>query len=383
MNDGITFFVPIIEALLVSLNGLSLPEETALLVVYYLSATIFSLTVGRWADRTGALGKLMAVGIASLGLGMTGFYFVMVYTSGAELLILALAFNLVLGFGTAFYHPLGASILQAAFGRHTAGKALGVNGAMGSTGRTLFPLLFSLLIVLSFTQPDSIATLGMVSMGGALVIWAGLARAGAGSERKEEVQAPIRSSLTKPMVMLLGVTFLRSASLFGVVEYAPTFLTVQRGLGTGSLFGVSLAAFYASAIVGQPFFGFLADRLDHRPVLAISTFGAAASVAGFLNTSGVTSIILLSSFGFFALTGFPLLMSLAADYSAQNASTFGNSLVWGIGSTGGNALGALLIIAAAPSGFTGLGFAFEVMAVLAAFSGVGALLIPKPTAKQD
>ena len=383
MNDGFTFFVPIVEALLVRLNGLSFLEEAVLLVVYYLSATMFSLSVGRWADRVGKLGRLMAIGIACLGLGMAGFFLVMVYASGGELLVLAVAFNLVLGFGTAFYHPLGASILQAVFGRRTAGKALGLNGAMGSTGRTLFPLLFSLMIILGLTQPGSLATLGVVGIGGALLIWVGLARVGAGAEKKEGAQVPIRSSLTQPMIMLLGVTFLRSASLFGIVEYVPTFLTVQRGLGAGSLFGVSLAAFYASAIVGQPFFGFLADRLDHRLVLAVSTFGAAASMAGFLGTSGTESIVILSAFGFFALTGFPLLMSLAADYSAQSASTFGNSLVWGIGSTGGNALGVLLIFSSAPSGFAGLAIAFEVMAILAAVSGVATLFIPKPTARQD
>lgn len=380
LNDGYTFFVPIVADLLVALDGLSFLEEAILLVVYYLSSTVFSVYVGRWADRMGELGKLMAVGIACLGLGMAGFYLAMVYASGAALFALALVLNLILGFGTAFYHPLGASILQAAFGRRTAGKALGVNGAMGSAGRTLYPVLFSLLSVLAFTAPDSLGILGAVGVGGALVIWAGLASVGAGSEKKEGAQASVKSSLTRPMIALLGVSFLRSAPIFAVVEYAPTFLTGQRGLGTGSVLGVSLAVFYASAIMGQPFFGFLADKLDHRRVLAVSAFGAAASIVGYVNTGGVVSVVLLSAFGFFALTGFPLLMSLAADYSAQNASTLGNSLVWGIGSQGGNTLGPLLILAFASNGFGGLGFSFDVMAVITAISGVAGLLLPKPTA---
>lgn len=382
LNDGFTFFVPVVADLLVSLKGLSLLEESILLVVFYLSSTVFSIYVGRWADRAGKLGKLMAIGIACLGLGMVGFYVVAVQTSGEELFALALAFNLVMGFGSAFYHPLGASILQEAFGRRAVGKALGLNGAMGSAGRTLFPVLFSLLSVLAFNAPDSLAMLGVVGVGGAVLIWAGLSKVGTGSERKESTQVAIRSSLTKPMIALLGVTFLRSATLFGVVQYAPTFLTGQRGLGTGSVLGLSLAAFYASAILGQPFFGFLADRLDHRLVLAVSTLAAAFSIVGYVNTGGVVSVVMLSSFGFFALTGFPLLMTLAADYSARNASTLGNSLVWGLGSTGGNALGPLLIYAFALNE-SKLGFAFEVMAVLAAISGIAALLIPKPAVKQD
>ena len=383
MNDGSTFFVPVIADLFASLYGMGLLEESTLLVSFYLSSTVFSVYVGRWADRTGRLGELMATGIACLGLGLVGFYFVVVYTSGADLLALALACNLVMGFGSSFYHPLGASILQAAFGRHMEGRALGVNGAMGSTGRTLYPVLFSALVVSAFSAPESLAVLGAVGVGGALLIWAGLAKVGAGSKKGEGARVPVRSSLTKPMIALLGVSFLRSASLFGIVQYAPTFLTGQRGLGLGSLLGVSLAAFYASAIVGQPVFGFLADRLDHRLVLAISTFGAAASIVGYVNTGGIASVALLSLFGFFALTGFPLLMSLAADYSAQNASTFGNSLVWGLGSSGGNALAPLLVYAFALNDYSRLGFSFEAMAVLAAISGACALFIPKPAAKQD
>ena len=92
------------------------------------------------------------------------------------------------------------------------------------------------------------------------------------------------------------------------------------------------------------------------------------------------SIALLSLFGFFAYTGFPLLISLAADYSSQRGSAFGNSLVWGLGATGGNALGPLLIYAISFDDYARLGYSFEVMAGLAVASAVGAMLIPKPKA---
>ena len=77
------------------------------------------------------------------------------------------------------------------------------------------------------------------------------------------------------------------------------------------------------------------------------------------------------------------MMTLAAEYSSQSGSALGNSIVWGLGGTGGNALGPLLIYALSFNEYSRLGFAFEVMAVIAAVSGLAALLIPKPTAKQD
>jgi len=378
VNDGSVFFVPVIVDLLTTLNGATFFEGAVVLSVFYLTSTLASLGVGRWADRAGIPGPLIALGMALLGVGLSGFYFVAAFTSGAELFALAVLSSLVMGFGSSFYHPLGGSILQAAFGRGTTGKALGTNGAFGSVGRAIYPTIYFVVVAPVLTKPGSLAFFGMVGMGAALLIWIGLGGADPEAGRIDAPQASAKSSLTKPMIVLLVVSFVRSAALFGVTQYVPTFLTNQRGLGLSPLEGLSLTAFFASAIVGQPLFGLLADRIDHRLVLTISTCGAAASIFGFVNAGGAVSIALLSLFGFFAYTGFPVLMSLAADYSSQSGSAFGNSLVWGLGATGGNALGPLLIYAISLNDYARLGYSFEVMAVLALASGVGAMLIPKP-----
>ena len=251
---------------------------------------------------------------------------------------------------------------------------------MGSVGRAVYPPIFLIGVAPFLTQAGGFAFFGVVGIGAALLIWVGLGRAEFASKR-EGGRASIKSSFTKPMMVLLLVSFVRSASLFGIAQYAPTFLSSQRGLGVGSLLGVAIFFFYASAIVGQPFFGLLIDRMDHRLVLAISTLGAAGSVFGYVQSGGAASIVWLSLFGFFAYSGFPLLMALASDYSAENASALGNSLVWGLGSSGGTALGPILVFALAFNDYGRLGASFEEMAVVALVAGVAALLIPKPTAR--
>ena len=382
VNDGSGFFIPVIVAIFASLNGLSVLEVSLLLSLYPLATMVFSVYAGRWADRSGAPGRLMALGIACLGFGLVGFFLVAAYTRGLELFASALLCNLVMGFGGAFYHQLGASILQTVFGRGTSGRALGVNGAMGSLGRAIYPPIFLIVAAPFLTQAGGFAFFGLVGIGAALLIWAGLGRAEFSSEKKEGMRASVRGSLTKPMVVLLVVSFVRSASLFGIAQYAATFLSSQRGLGVGSLLGVAIFAYYASAIAGQPFFGFLTDRLDHRLVLAISTLGAAGSVFGYVDSVGAVSVAWLSLFGFFAFSGFPLLMALASDYSAESASALGNSLVGGRGSSGGTALGPILVFALAFNDYGRLGISFEEMAIVAFVAGVAALLIPRPAARQ-
>lgn len=373
VNDGSVFLVPLVVDILTKLKGITPLETSILLFVFPLSSSPFSVIIGRQADRTGSPGKLTAVGIATLGAGLIGFYFTMQYASGGGAFAPALVCDLLMGFGSSFYHPLGGSILQGTFGERTTGRALGVNGSMGSLGRTLYPSLFYAAAAL-FTKPGSLAFLGTVGLGSALLIWAGLGRVPFHPHGHVKA-ATIRESLTKPTTILLGVTFLRSAALFGIVYYMPIFLSTQRGLGIGPILGAVLTLTYAPAMVGQPFFGYLIDRLDHRVVLAISGFGAAASIVGCVSTQGVLSFSLLALFAFFTYTGFPLLMSLASDYSVRKASALGNSIIWGLGDSTGSALGPILVYALTLDEYSRLGFAYEVMAALVAISAAAALLL--------
>ena len=380
INDGSSTFIPLIVDLLSALKGVSPLEVSILLFLFPFSSTVTSVLVGKRADKTGKPAALMALGIGCLGLGMTGFYLAVLRTEGTELFILALLCDLAMGTGSSFYHPLGGSILQAAFGRGTTGRALGVNGAMGSVGRALYPSLFFAAAVI-FNRPGSLGFFGLVGLGSALLIWMGIGRVEVGRNPTDNEEPSVRRSLTKPMVMLLGVSFIRSVALFGISSYIPIFLTFQRNLGISPLLGLSLTAFYASAVLGQPFFGLLVERFDHRLVLAVSALGSAASIVAYVNSEGALGVVLLSLFGFFAFTGFPLLLSLAADYAAVNASALGNSLVWGLGATGGNAVGPLVVYALVLGNYSNLGTSFDIMAAIAVVSAVGALLIPRPRSR--
>ena len=76
-------------------------------------------------------------------------------------------------------------------------------------------------------------------------------------------------------------------------------------------------------------------------------------------------------------------MALASDYSAESASALGKSLVWGLGSSGGTALGPILVFALAFNDYSKLGMSFEEMAIVALVAGVAALSLPKPAVKQN
>lgn len=374
-NDGATSFLPVMVDILSSLRGATPSEVLVLLSLFYFTSAIASIFVGMRGDASGTPGALMAVGIGCLGIGLAGFGATLAYSSASDLFAWALACDVVMGIGSSFYHPLGGSILQTAFGHRATGRALGLNGSMGSAGRALYPSLFFLLAA-GLSDPGSLWFLGAMEISFALLIWTGLRKAeppgGNGGARPS-----LKESLSRPMVMLLVVAFVMEAAFFGVTSYTPIFLTTQRGYGVGTLLGAAITALYVTAIPGQPFFGFLADRLDRRLVVAISGIGAGASVIGFITASGILSIALLALFGFFAFTAFPVLLSLASNYAPEGSRALGNSLIWGLGVTAGNSLGPVIVYAMVQGDYSRLGASFEVMAAMAIASGVAALLIPK------
>ncbi len=378
VNDGTVFFVPVVATLLASGRAASPLEITAMLVVYYAASSLLGLYVGHWADRSGRPLELMALGLAILGLGMGGFYVALVLVSGAAGFAAAIIAALVVGFGSSFYHPLGASLLQAGFDRRQLGTALGINGAIGSVGRALYPTLFFLIGLLI---TDNSAVLAFAALGvaaSAVVASSGPGRRPANPPSAGTRGAPAaRQAFTLGIVTLAAVAFVRSAATFGVVAFLPTYLQLVRPLWPGAPLGVEVTILYLGGILGQPFFGALASRIDIRLLLSVTSLGSALSTLGFLVVGGAPAVAFLFLTGFFTFSAFPLLMSLSAEYVDPRSTSLANSLVFGLGSGGGMAIGPLIVGLIIANEYAHLPLGFAAMIVLGVAAAVAVLVIPR------
>ena len=107
-------------------------------------------------------------------------------------------------------------------------------------------------------------------------------------------------------------------------------------------------------IIGQPIWGAFADRFGRRLALGISIVGGSGAIVSSVYAADpLIAVACLGIFGFFALNGFPLLMPLAAAAVPENAKTVSNSIVWGVGTVGGGALGPFLVGLLAEPAFLG------------------------------
>ena len=376
VNDGTTFFVPVVAALLASGHGISPLEITAMLVVYYTTSSLLSLYVGRWADRTGRPMGLMALGMALLGVGMAGFYVALVLFTGAEGFAMAVVATFLVGFGGSFYHPLGATLLQGGYERKDLGTALGINGALGSVGRAIYPTLF-FLVGLALTGGSSLLVFATVGFVTSLVMmrgWSSPRRSE--STGSSDKAAPAKGAFTIGIVALTVVAFVRSAANLGIVAFLPTYLQYVRPLWGGAPLGVEVTIMYLGGIIGQPIFGLLVGRFDVRALLSTSSLGSALFTIGFLLVSGPAAIGFLFLIGVFTFSAFPLLMTLSSEHVDRKSTSLANSLVFGLGTGLGGAIGPLLVGLISSDHYTQLPVGFYAMAGLGIVAAIMVTAIP-------
>lgn len=379
INDGIVFFVPLIADIFANQRGVTPLEVTVMFVAFYGSASILSAYVGRLADVTGGASSLIAVGTTLLSLSMFTYYMALSYATGALLLGLMMGSAFIAGFGSAFYHPLGASVLQASFADAQRGRALGINGAFGSIGRALYPSLFFFVAIFISTY-GSLAFFGAVGMVASLGILLGLKSQRVQHEsglKSAKQTTRARDALTSGIIILTLISFVRSTATSGIISWIPIFISTQKGLGVTGALGLTLTVMFAAATVGQPFFGWLLDRFDRRIILAVSSAGSGLTIIAYLFTNGLMELLILAVFGFFTFTAFPLFLSLASNYEPEGSSSLGNALVWGIGASGGSVIGPLITGALVLTNYQRLGYAFEIMAAGVLISAAGTLFLPR------
>ncbi|HZW55717.1 MAG TPA: MFS transporter [Nitrososphaerales archaeon] len=420
INDGCLAVFPILYPLLVSFYGFTDSSVGIIATILGASSIAASPFIGRRSDIRRNYVNLILTGVLTIGFGLTAFALGMVYFGKGEsqqLLLILIPLALIAGFGASFYHPLGAAILNEQWSRQTRGRAMGINGSMGSFGILAYPLIAVALV--SVVSVTSVGVLGILSSVSALPIYLLMrnVRFGSGKEglpqrktsesaqdemgeatentvREDDSQgksvaktsarnAPIPLRLVVPPILVLTIsTFLRAVFAQSILQFMPLFLTSERHVQY-SFVGIAVAIMPAMGIISQPLFGYLADRFGRRLLLGISTLGAAVSIILFVATSNIiVEEAFLAMFGLFQFTGFPLILALAIEISPRGATTISNSIVWGFGNLGGAAVGPLIVGLLAENAFFGsLGSAFFIVAIIAMISVALLPFVPKPTRK--
>jgi MFS transporter, FSR family, fosmidomycin resistance protein len=358
VNDGLGGVLPLMYPVFESAYLLSTPAISILASLQNVFSIAVSPFVGRRSDLTGDFAKMIPIGIALFAVGAAGYAFSGVLASGTALIVILLPFTLLIGVGSAFYHPLGATVLRAKWRSEEMGRVMGINGSAGSVGRLVLPLSAAFLIS-AFTI-TSVTLIGVLSLAGAFVILVllrnmrfGARLADRQTESPGPKPAPHERSLTRRLLPLTAVSFSRGLFTVGILPFIPLYLT-QVDHFSGLDAGILYSAILGMGIVSQLMFGYMHDHLGPRTSLTISNIGGVMVLFAFSLTSNqLLAIVTALLFGLFSYSAFPLLLGLVHVLTDFNETTTASSIVWGVGNTGGTAVAPLIIGALALPMFFG------------------------------
>jgi len=168
VNDGVSMVPLSIFPLLLSFFGFAAPELGVVASMWNITSVIGSPAVGHLSDRSRRNGALLLAGLVMMAVGVIGTGWSITTGTVRSLLPLGVYPALVLfaavgGLGSAVAHPVGGTVLSQAYPASRTGKALGLNGAVGSLGRALYPSIVVILIT-ALNLPYGVITLGILGL---------------------------------------------------------------------------------------------------------------------------------------------------------------------------------------------------------------------------
>ena len=343
VNDGLQAMLPLMYPVFV-FYGVSLLTISIIVALQNVFSILASPLVGVRSDEGGNYVALIAIGLGLLSAGTIGYTVSVQFTSGVWLSLVLIPLTILIGIGSAFYHPLGATVLRAKWRVETLGNAMGINGSAGSIGRLVLPVTTTLILgALALPFVGAIGAVCLVSSFAVVLLMKGVKfRGGRRAEGAARRRFLPEGELTKRLLPLTAVSF--SRGLFtGVFPLLPLYMEQVDNFDkftAGILFSLSLGV----GILSQLLFGYLQTRLGARKALTISNLGGVIVLFVFTLTSAPSVVIAsLVIFGFFSYSAFPLLLGAVLDLTDLDEMTSGSAIVWGIGNSSGSAVAPLVV----------------------------------------
>ncbi len=343
-NDGNFLLFSILIVYFSKIPGVSLTFLGINAILYNVLYGIVSLPIGKIADKLNNDKFLLFLGIALEGLAAFFFGFGLLYTK--DYLYFVILGSFALGTGQAFYHPIGASMLSFSYKSKDLGTILGINGGFGSLGRALIPSFITFLILL-FGDFRGLEFLSIYTWILAIIIFFGVA----GFKRpykkvKNEVKTKVKNKLPKDLLNKLtkaNITiFLKGAFLMGTVTFIAEYF--DKVTGSLELTGIILTVSFLPAILGQPFFGYIASRKGGRFTISITSIFSLFVFVGFLLVHNIILLTFLYAIlAFLLFNGFSVLLDYAYQLVPEEYYSRAYSFIWGVGNVLGGAFGIALI----------------------------------------
>lgn len=395
MNDGVSMVPLSIFPLLLTIFGLAAPELGVVAAMWSITSVIGSPAIGHLSDRFRRNGALLLAGLAMMAVGVIGTGWSV--TAGAIRSLLPLDvypalvfFAAIGGLGSAVAHPVGGAVLSQAYPSSKTGKALGLNGAVGSLGRTLYPTIVVVLIS-TLSLPYGVVMLGILGLIPAALIGLFPLEGKRGdtldaqntTEMLEHENVAGKSggldrSAVRNVIVLTMIGVIRGTFGQGVVAFLSVFIVQVQHYSFSFGVGVIMMLAIVLGVPGQIIFGHFSD-IHRKASLAVNTAGQSLSFVFYLYmlSNPIIAVICLALFGFFTYSSYPVFLSAVSDVVPPRFLSLSNAIVWGVGILGGNSVGPLIVGLAVGTNLSLLPTIFLTLAIVSGLSTVLVVFLPR------
>lgn len=328
VNDAYIAFLPPLLPRIMSKLGLSIALAATVAMTLSLAASALQPVVGYLSDRHG---RRLFVAFGPLCTGL--FLSLIGVAHGFWTLVVILIAG---GFGSAAFHPPGASMAARVGEGEGSGARLSIFSFGGSLGYAAGPLIAVALVSTIGLEGMWIASLPafVVATGVLLAVPAPVRRpAAAASLSPARVLARLRGALG----LVFGISAIGAfiQRLFLTLEP----IIVANDGGSEALGAVALSIYLAAQAAGTIAGGLLTDRVDRRHLLAAFTlFAIPAHLAAFSLPMGSPAAIgAIATAGFVNMALLPPVVVIAQEVLPEGAAATSGivmGLAWATGSVG-------------------------------------------------
>ncbi|KEQ26391.1 MFS transporter [Paenibacillus tyrfis] len=341
-NDTIQAVIPAILPILKDNMSLSYMQSGVIVFALNMTASVMQPVVGLYSDRK-PMPYMLPIGMGFTFLGVLGLSLAPNY----GLILLSV---LLIGIGSAIFHPEGSRVAYMAGGSRR-GLAQSIFQVGGNSGQSLA----SVMTALVFAPLGQLGALWFTVVAGAGVLvqlyisrwYQGYMAANPPQARKSgsRTMSPARKKqIAFAVCMLIFLVFARSWYHAGITIYYPFYLMDKFGISLERA-QMYIFLFAAAGALGTFMGGPLSDKIGRRNVIFLAMLGAAPLALVLPYADAFWTYVILLVNGFIILSSFSVTVVYAQELIPGKVGTVSGlitGLAFGLGALGAVGLGSLI-----------------------------------------
>jgi MFS transporter, FSR family, fosmidomycin resistance protein len=324
LHDGFTDLLNVLYPLLQAQFGLSYAAIGAFKTVYSGAMAVGQIPSGKLAVRFGGV-KVLAIGTAliAVGYGLAGL------TGSLYGVVVGL---LLAGLGGSTQHPIGSSLVSAAYSGLRSRTALGTYNFTGDVGKVLLPAFFA-LIVASLGWQQALIIIAAIAVLGAGIILATLKPVPL-HNKGDEAKAAAGQDRPWAYWLLFSIHIADDLVRTGFLIFLP-FLLRDKGADIPTI-GLGLSLLFAGGAAGKLVMGWVGEKLGVVASVILTEVATTALILLLLPLSLPLALVLLPAVGLMLNGTSSVLYGTVPEFVSPEKRTHAFAIFY----TGGSVAGA-------------------------------------------